>query len=116
VRIRGPFKSLIPSFHVDITCSGEIVRGALVERVVRHRSGCATCARGEGHLLTVMTVSYPGGRTRQFSLRPDQVDEVRRWLGNYHKLKAVIEAVCELNHEMLRPEDGAARSRSKRRA
>lgn len=96
--------------------SGEIVRGALVERVVRHRSGCATCARGEGHPLTVLTVSYPGGRTRQFSLRPEQVQEVRRWLGNYQKLKAAIEAICELNHEALRPEGGAARPRRKRRA
>ena len=32
-------------------------------------------------------MSYPGGRTRQFSLRREQVDEVRRWLGNYQKLK-----------------------------
>ena len=99
-----------------LSVSGEIVRGALVERVVRHRSGCTICARGDGHPLTVLTVSYPGGRTRQFSLRPEQVEEVRRWLGNYHKLKAAIEAICELNHELLRPEDGAAGLRGKRRA
>jgi len=96
--------------------SGEIVRGALVERVIRHRRGCATCARGEGHPMTVLTVSYPGGRTRQFSLRPEQVEEVRRWLGNYQKLKAAIEEICELNHELLRPEGGVARRRSRRRA
>jgi hypothetical protein len=96
--------------------SGEIVRGSLIERVIRHRRGCATCARGEGHPLTVLTVSYPGGGTRQFSLRAEQVEEVRRWLGNYQKLKAAIEEICELNHELLRPEDGVARRRSRRRA
>jgi len=95
---------------------GEMLRGALVERVVRHRSGCAKCARGEGHPMSVLTVSYPGGGTRQFSLRPEQVDEVGRWLGNFHKLKAAIEAICELNHELLRPEDGAAKVRGKRHA
>jgi hypothetical protein len=46
-------------------------------------------------------------RTRQFSLRREQVDEVRRWLGNYRKLKEAIEAICELNHALLRPDDAA---------
>src|ERR1700751_3814813 len=90
----------------QLPVSGEIVRGSLLERLVRHRSGCTVCAAGGGHPLSVLTVSYPGARTRQFSLRRPQVDEVRRWLGNYHKLKAAIEAICELNHDLLRPEDG----------
>jgi hypothetical protein len=96
--------------------SGEIVRGALVERLIRHRSGCAKCARGEGHPMTVLTVSYAGGKTRQFSLRAEQVDEVRRWLGNYHKLKEALEAICELNHELLVAERDSERARGKGRA
>jgi hypothetical protein len=94
--------------------TGEIVRGSLLERTVRHRSGCAVCAAGQGHPLWVLTVSYPGGRTRQFSLRRERVAEVRRWLGNYHKLKEAIEAICELNHDLLRPAD-AATPRSRKR-
>src|SRR6201987_4430811 len=35
--------------------SGELVRGSLLERIVRHRSGCPKCARGEGHLDHAMT-------------------------------------------------------------
>ena len=44
----------------------------------------------------------------------EQVGEVRRWLGNYHRLREALEAICELNHALLRP-DGAAprRGRSK---
>lgn len=95
---------------------GEMVRGALVERLIRHRSGCAKCARGEGHPMTVLTVSYAGGKTRQFSLRAEQVDEVRRWLGNYHKLKEAIEAICELNHELLVAERDSGRAKGKRGA
>jgi hypothetical protein len=53
-----------------------------------HARSCAKCASGEGHKLAVLTVSDAGGRTRQLSLRGDQVGEVRRWLGNYRKLKA----------------------------
>jgi hypothetical protein len=49
-------------------------------------------------------VTYPGGRTRQISVRRERVDEVRRWLENYQDLKQAIEAMCELNHELLRPE------------
>jgi hypothetical protein len=87
--------------------TGEILRGSLLERTIRHRGGCATCARGEGHPISVLTVTYRGGRTRQISLRPEQVPEVRRWLDNYQQLKEGLEAICELNHELLRP-DGAA--------
>jgi len=95
--------------------TGEILRGSLLERTIRnHARGCAKCASGEGHPLSVLTVSYPGGRTRQFSLRGEMVQMVRRWLANYQELKQAIEAICELNHELLRPDEAAAGSRTKR--
>ena len=54
----------------DLPVTGEILRGSLLERTVRnHARSCAKCASGEGHRMSVLTVSYPGGRTRQFSLR-----------------------------------------------
>jgi hypothetical protein len=31
----------------------------------------------KGHPLNVLTVTYPGGRTRQFSLRPELIPQVR---------------------------------------
>jgi hypothetical protein len=55
--------------------TGDLLRGTLLERVVRHKSGCPKCARGEGHEVFVLTVSYPGGRTRQFSVRRERVVE-----------------------------------------
>jgi hypothetical protein len=94
--------------------TGEILRGSLLERVVRHSKGCPKCARGEGHQVCVVTVSYPGGRTRQFSVRRERVPEVRRWLRNYQELKGAIEAICELNHDLLRPDAAAAKPRRKR--
>jgi len=83
----------------------EILRGSLLRRRIRHRSGWATCARGAGHLIWVLTVSYPGGRTKQISLRPEQKPLVQQWLRNYRKLKATLERICELNHKLLRPEN-----------
>src|ERR1700761_3852952 len=80
--------------------TGDILRGSLLQRTIRnHARGCAKCASGEGHPLSVLTVSYPGGRTRQFSLRGEMVQAARRWLANYQELKQAIEAICELNHE-----------------
>ena len=84
--------------------SGELLRGTLLERTVRHSRGCAKCARGEGHQVFVLTVSYAGGRTRQFGVRRERVAEVRQWLQNYQELKEGIEAICELNHDLLRPD------------
>jgi hypothetical protein len=95
--------------------AAEILRGSLLQRTIRHTSGCPKCARGEGHPLWVLTVSYPGARTRQFSLRREQVPQVRRWLNNYRKLKDALEAICEMNHHLLRPEPGAEKPRSKKR-
>ena len=97
----------------ELRITGELLRGSLLERTVRHPSGCPKCARGEGHQVFVLTVSYPGGRTRQLSVRRERVVEVRRWLGNYRELKQTIEAICELNHDLLRPDLARAKARRK---
>src|SRR5258706_5013778 len=93
--------------------TGELLRGSLLERTVRHTKDCPKCARGEGHRVFVLTVTYAGGRTRQLSVRRERVAEVRSWLSNYQKLKQSIEAVCELNHDLLRPERAASKARRK---
>src|SRR4029453_7517199 len=93
--------------------TGELLRGSLLERTIYHTKGCPKCARGEGHHVFFLTVTYPGGRTRQRSVRRERVAEVRRWLSNYQELKEAIEAVCELNHDLLRPERAASKRRRK---
>jgi hypothetical protein len=47
-------------------------------------------------------------------VRRERVAEVRRWLGNYQALKKAIEAICELNHDLLRPERAGPKRRGKR--
>ena len=90
--------------------TGELLRGSLLERTVRHREGCPKCARGEVHQVFVLTVTYAGGRTRQLSVRRERVAEVRRWLDNYRKLREAVETICELNHELLRPKARSGRT------
>ncbi|MFZ0592161.1 MAG: DUF6788 family protein [Bryobacteraceae bacterium] len=83
----------------------EVLRGSLVQRTIFHKRSCARCEKGEGHKVWVLTVTYPGGRNRQFSIRPEKRDMVKRWLDNYQEWKRKMEEICELNHVFLRPEE-----------
>jgi hypothetical protein len=88
--------------------TGEILRGSLIERTVfRHTANCEKCANGEGHRLLVLTVTYSGNRTRQISLGCNA-----SMVGQ--KLREALEAICELNHSLLRPDAGAPKRRSRR--
>ncbi len=83
----------------------EILRGSLLERTLHHKRGCPKCDGGGGHPVLVLTIGYPGGVTRQFSLRPEMKAQVQQWLRNYQQLKAKLEEICEVNHALLRPEE-----------
>ena len=65
-----------------------VLRGSLLQRTIHHSTGCLKCARGEGHPLWVLTVGYPGGKTRQVSVRPEQVPLVRKAIEEYRDVKA----------------------------
>jgi hypothetical protein len=86
----------------QLSAASEVLRGSLLQRTLRHSSGCLKCARGEGHPLWVLTVGYPGGKTRQVSLRPEQVPQVRKALEHYRDFKQTLEAISELNQFLLR--------------
>ena len=89
----------------DLPPVAEILRGSLLQRMIRHKKGCLKCERGAGHPVWVLTVGYPGGVTKQFSIRPETVPQVQQWLQNYRDLKSRLEAICETNHVFLRPEE-----------
>jgi hypothetical protein len=99
-RTRAKLAAALPS-------TTEILRGSLLHRRIRHRAGCAVCADGGGHPVWVLTISYPGGRTKQISLSAEQKPVVQQWLRNYRKLKDTLERICELNLQLLRPEKKA---------
>jgi uncharacterized protein DUF6788 len=86
----------------DLPDLSDIVRGSLLQRMIRHRQGCPKCERGEGHPVSVLAVTYPGRRIRHISLSAEQVPQVRRQLENYQRLKAALEQICELNQKALR--------------
>src|SRR2546428_12927337 len=97
-----PDKASAP-LATSLPSTTDILRGSLLQRRIRHRSGCAVCARGGGPLISVLTVSYPGGRTKQISLRPEQKPPVQKWLPNHRQKKTHLEGTWETNHHTLPP-------------
>jgi hypothetical protein len=71
-----PSPTQAPKLVSKLPVTGELLQGSLLERTIRHTKGCPKCARGEGHHVRLTT--YPGGRTRQFSVRRERVADVRR--------------------------------------
>lgn len=90
----------------------DILRGSLVERYVTCGNPTCKCAKGERHgPIWYLTVTLGRGRTTGGIVPAEQLDEVRAWIDNYHKLKDQLEKISEINRELLRRE----RDRKRRR-
>ena len=80
----------------------EILRGSILERLVRCGQPNCRCASGERHSATVLTISFPGGRTEQISLPATVLPTVRSWVANYQRWWEIIEKVSAINRDLLR--------------
>jgi hypothetical protein len=81
----------------------EILRGSLVERYVTCGNPACKCAKGERHgPLWYLTVTLGRGRTTGGIVPPENVDQVRGWIENYHTVKEHLERISEINRELLR--------------
>src|SRR6202050_4682185 len=80
-----------------------ILRGSLIERYKRcGKPGCK-CAEGPGHgPKYYLSVSHPGLRPQMdYVPQADHADVTER-LANYHRVREIIEEICEINRELLR--------------
>jgi hypothetical protein len=97
--------------------AGEVLRGSLVERYVTCGNPSCKCARGERHgPMWYLTVTLGPGRTTGGIISADQVEQVRRWIENYRRLKGDLERISEINRELLRREQNALRARKRKGA
>lgn len=62
-----------------------------------------------------LTVTLGPGRTTGGIISPDQVEEVRGWIENYHKLKDQLEKISEINRELVRRQREQQRKRKRGR-
>jgi hypothetical protein len=97
--------------------AGEVLRGSLVERYVTCGNPSCKCARGERHgPMWYLTVTLGPGRTTGGIISADQVEQVRHWIKNYHRLKEDLERISEINRELLRRDQNALRARKRKGA
>jgi hypothetical protein len=82
---------------------GEVLRGSLMERYLTCGNPDCKCARGERHgpvwyLSVTLDQSHRIGST----VPSEQVEQVRRWIENYHQVKERLEKISDINRELLR--------------
>src|SRR6266705_3971279 len=83
----------------------EVLRGSLVERYLTcGKPGCK-CARGERHgPVWYLTVTLRAGKTVGMQVPQEKVQQVRQLVENHRKVKESLEAISEINWELLRRE------------
>lgn len=91
---------------------GEVLRGSLVERYLTCGNPDCRCARGERHgpvwyLSVTLDQSHRSGCT----VPSDQVEQVRRWIQNYHQVKENLEKISDINRELMRRQKDKAKKR-----
>jgi hypothetical protein len=62
-----------------------------------------------------LTVTLGPGRTTGGIIPAEQVEEVRGWIENYHKVKDHLEKISEINRELLRRQRDKQRQRRRSR-
>ena len=85
----------------------EILRGSLMERYLTcGKSGCK-CARGERHgPVWYLSVSLDQAQRTGSTVPSHQVEQVRRWIENYHHVKERLDKISDINRELLRRAKG----------
>ena len=80
-----------------------ILRGSLIERYKRcGKPGCK-CADGPGHgPKYYLSVSYPGLRPQMDYVPQESYAQAAEFRANYHRVREILEAICEINRELLR--------------
>jgi hypothetical protein len=79
----------------------EVLRGTLLDRVIRCGKPTCHCATGPGHPITCVTVSLANGRTQQVTVPPAWRTTVQRWIANYQRYWQAMEAISTINRQLL---------------
>lgn len=80
-----------------------ILRGSLIERYKRcGKPGCK-CADGRGHgPKYYLSVSHPRLRPQMDYVPQESHAQISGFLANYHRTREILEAISEINRELLR--------------
>lgn len=82
---------------------GETLRGSLMERYLTCGNPACKCARGERHgPVWYLSVTLDQAHRSGSTVPAEQVEQVRRWIDNYHRVKEHLEKISNINRELLR--------------
>jgi hypothetical protein len=82
---------------------GEVLRGSLMERYLTCGNPDCKCARGERHgPVWYLSVTLDQAHRIGSTVPPEQVEQVRHWIENYHQVKERLEKISDINRELLR--------------
>src|SRR3954449_12835214 len=82
---------------------GEVLRGSLMERYLTCGNPDCKCTRGERHgPIWYFSVTLDQSHRAGCTVPDDQVEQVRRWIENYHQVKQNLEKISDINRELMR--------------
>lgn len=79
----------------------EVLRGSFLQREIRCGKPNCRCAKGAGHPILYLTVTFPGGRTQQVTVPRDLARTVQLWIRNYRRWWEAIEEISAINRRLL---------------
>ena len=95
---------------------GEVLRGTLMERYLTCGNPDCKCTRGERHgPVWYLSVTLDQTHRTGCTVASDQVEQVRRWIENYHRVKENLEKISEINRELMRRQREQNKNRNKKK-
>lgn len=92
----------------------EILRGSLSERFLTCGKPDCRCARGERHgPVWYLSVSLDQSQRTGTTVPSQQLEQVRRGIASYHRVKEQLEQISDINRELLRRAKSPQRPRKK---
>ena len=87
----------------------------MIERYLTCGNPNCKCARGERHgPVWYLSVTLDQSRRAASTVAPEHLEQVRRWIENYHQVKAQLEKISEINREILRRQKGDHKPKKKK--
>ena len=81
----------------------EVLRGSLMQRYLTCGKPDCRCARGERHgPVWYLSVTLDQAHRTGSTVPSHQLEQVRRWIENYHRVKERLEKISDINRELLR--------------
>jgi len=85
----------------------EVLRGSLMQRYLTCGKPDCRCARGQRHgPVWYLSVTLDQTHRTGSTVPSHQVEQVRRWIENYHGVKERLEKISDINRELLRRDKG----------